>query len=121
MNWSHTTERLLKLAVSDFLLSNLIPLIFKSLNLLSLKIELKTTFITFLASKSFDLADLVLPPLSLLLELDGRDHAVCRPELLLRLVERQQHRRVLEDVEPSRSQVVCPASIQTYGWRNGLQ
>jgi hypothetical protein len=36
-------------------------------------------------------------------------------------VERQQHHRVLEDVEPAGPQVVCQASLQAPGGRDGVQ
>ena len=67
------------------------------------------------------MADLVLPPVSLLPEHDRRGPAVCGPELLLRLVERQQHHRVLENVELAGAPVVRATPLQANRRGDGLQ
>jgi len=59
-----------------------------------------------------DLADYVLPPIPLLLEHGRRGHSVCWQELLLRLVERQERRRVLEKVEPAGALLVPAPRLQ---------
>jgi hypothetical protein len=63
-------------------------------------------------SESPDLVDDVLPGLPLVPQHCRRDHAVRRSQLLLRLVERQERDRVLEEMEPARPRLVCPASLQ---------
>ena len=52
------------------------------------------------------LADLVLPGVPLIHQHHGGGHAVCRQEFLQRLVERRQHCRLLENLEPTRPQMV---------------
>uniref|UniRef100_A0A8D8DZ35 (northern house mosquito) hypothetical protein n=1 Tax=Culex pipiens TaxID=7175 RepID=A0A8D8DZ35_CULPI len=54
---------------------------------------------------------LLLPDLPLVPEPDGRSVALCRPQVLQRLVERQQHRHLLAQLEHARAQLVRPTPL----------
>lgn len=69
-------------------------------------------YILFEASVMLDpepsvVADILLRHVPLVLEPGRGVASLCRQELLQRLVERQQHRRVLAQLEPARTPVGC--------------
>ena len=71
-------------------------------------------------SEPHDLADELLPGLPLGAQLERGAAALRRPRVLLRMVERQQHPRVLEDVERARPQVLRQTHLQADAARRVL-
>lgn len=61
-------------------------------------------------TKSFSMALLLLSDISLFLESVGRVATLCRSEFLLRLVERQQYRYILENLEHAGASLGCAVS-----------